>query len=84
MTLTIDLSAETEAKLRERACTLDQDVAALVAQAIEEKLAAPPANPGRVPAAKWSAEWRAWAASHRTLDNVADDSRESIYAGRGE
>jgi hypothetical protein len=32
----------------------------------------------------WSSEWRAWAASHATLPIVADDSRESIYIGRGE
>ncbi|HLN33578.1 MAG TPA: hypothetical protein VK395_37980 [Gemmataceae bacterium] len=28
--------------------------------------------------------WRTWASSHRSLPTVADDSRETIYAGRGE
>jgi hypothetical protein len=32
----------------------------------------------------WSQALREWAASHARLDTVADDSRESIYAGRGE
>jgi len=33
---------------------------------------------------QWSAKLRAWAASFPTLPHAADDSRESIYAGRGE
>lgn len=33
---------------------------------------------------QWSAELRAWAASHRNLDYVEDDSRESIYTERDE
>ncbi len=33
---------------------------------------------------EWSHELRAWAASHPASDVIADDSRESIYAGRGE
>jgi hypothetical protein len=28
--------------------------------------------------------FRVWAKSHRRLPHEADDSRESIYAGRGE
>lgn len=31
-----------------------------------------------------AAAWREWAASHRPIPVIADDSRESIYAGRGE
>jgi hypothetical protein len=37
-----------------------------------------------LPPAKWSEEWHAWAASHKRPDHVVDDSRDSIYAGRGE
>jgi hypothetical protein len=37
-----------------------------------------------MPPEQWSAEWHAWAASHPTLPHIADDSRESIYADRGE
>ena len=33
---------------------------------------------------KWSRELRAWAASHPVSTVLADDSRESIYAGRDE
>jgi hypothetical protein len=33
---------------------------------------------------EWSRELRAWAASHSLNTVAADDSRESIYEGRGE
>jgi hypothetical protein len=33
---------------------------------------------------EWSQSLRAWAASHPRLDQAADDSRDSIYEGRGE
>lgn len=32
----------------------------------------------------WAEEFRRWAAGHRRLPREADDSRESIYEGRGE
>ena len=31
-----------------------------------------------------AAAWRQWVASHKPLPIIADDSRESIYEGRGE
>lgn len=37
-----------------------------------------------MPYDQWSARLHAWAAGFPTLPQVADDSRESIYAGRGE
>jgi hypothetical protein len=33
---------------------------------------------------RWSAEWRAWTASHPERAIDLDDDRESIYAGCGE
>lgn len=35
-------------------------------------------------AQEWCERFETWAASHRHLPHEADDSRESIYAGRGE
>ena len=32
----------------------------------------------------WIARFRAWAASHPKRDIVLDDSRDTIYGGRGE
>lgn len=37
-----------------------------------------------VSAESWETALRTWAASHKALPSVADDDRESIYAGRGE
>ncbi len=33
---------------------------------------------------EWCDRFEKWAASHRDLPREADDSRDSIYAGRGE
>jgi Arc/MetJ-type ribon-helix-helix transcriptional regulator len=33
---------------------------------------------------EWCERFQAWAAGHGPLPHEADDSRESIYAGRGE
>lgn len=33
---------------------------------------------------EWCERFEAWSARHRELTHEADDSRESIYAGRGE
>ena len=36
----------------------------------------------RLSVEQWCARFEQWASSHRALPQVADDSRESIYAGR--
>jgi Arc/MetJ-type ribon-helix-helix transcriptional regulator len=33
---------------------------------------------------EWCAQFEAWAANHRAVPHEAEDSREAIYAGRGE
>jgi Arc/MetJ-type ribon-helix-helix transcriptional regulator len=33
---------------------------------------------------EWSNRFRNWLNSHKDLESIADDSRESIYFGRGE
>jgi hypothetical protein len=87
MTLQIDLTPELEAMLREQAAAVGRDVADLAREALEEKFI-PRKHAGAQPAElsleRRRAELRAWAASHRTLGYEADDSRESIYEGRGE
>jgi hypothetical protein len=35
-------------------------------------------------AEQWCQRFEAWASGHHDLAHEADDSRESIYAGRGE
>jgi hypothetical protein len=56
-----------------------QAVHAIVA--VLRRQAAPPAP---LSPEEWSRELRAGVASHPRLDTIAADSRESIYAGRGE
>lgn len=45
----------------------------------------PPAVPPNIAdPEKWARDFRAWIESHPKRDLVIDDSRETIYAGRGE
>jgi hypothetical protein len=82
MTVTISLPAKTEQVLREKAARLGQTLEAYLERLAVESAAS--ATAAERPPQEWVAEWRAWAASHRTLPHLADDSRESIYAGRGQ
>lgn len=85
MTLTLSLPPELETRLRERAAASGKDVESIVREAVEEKLAsANPSGPEGKTREQWSAELHAWAASHKPVTHFVDDSRQSIYAGRGE
>lgn len=87
MTLQIELPPETEARLREQAKAAGKDPAAFARDAIEEKLALsadPAAESPRLSVEQRITEWMAWAKSHAPLGHDVDDSRESIYEGRGE
>ena len=87
MTLHIALSPETEAQLRQRAAEAGKDPAEFAREALEEKLAGSfhtAADEAPLPADQRVAELLRWVASHRPLEHDADDSRESIYEGRGE
>ena len=48
----------------------------------QESAAARPA--GELPPDEWIARFRAWAESHPKREVIIDDSRETIYGGRGE
>ena len=87
--LNIPQSPDKEAKLRERAAAAGKDVAEYVLGVVEEDLAM--AEPAALLQAdtplntdQWMKEFSAWVASHPRLNYLADDSRDSIYAGRGE
>jgi len=86
MTLQIELTPELEARLREQAAAAGKDVATLAREAIEQTLAAadPETQPAGLSHEQWLAQWRAWTSSARPLGYLVDDSRESIYEGRGE
>lgn len=87
--INIPLSPEKEARLRERAAAAGKDVAEYVRDVLEEDLAATepvssPETPSLQKRRQWEKDLDAWAAGHPHLDTLADDSRESIYADRGE
>jgi hypothetical protein len=91
MSLTIELPVEIQEDLREKAAEHGLSVSSFVESAIRKELNAirqkeqsPISVPPSLTTEQWVAEFRAWTASHRHLPHEADDSRESIYAGRGE
>lgn len=89
MVVQIPLSDNAEAQLRAQASAAGKDIAGFVLEAVEEKLAVLDDSTDtnghtQLSSADWITRMRRWAASHRVLPHEADDSRESIYADRGE
>jgi plasmid stability protein len=91
-TLTLQLSAATEQVLREKAAragrSLELYLRDLAERAILEDVHDPappaaPAGPELTPEQK-AALWRDWCSRQPAYPIIADDSRESIYEGRGE
>jgi plasmid stability protein len=79
MPVTLNLPPETERRLREKAARSGQTLEGYL-----EALAREAAAPAALSPEEWAAQFRAWVASHQRLPALADDSRESIYEGRGE
>jgi hypothetical protein len=84
MTVTLNLSPETERRLREKAAQTGQTLEGYLEQLLVRDAEAANGTTAPPSTEEWIAAWRSWASSHQTLPHVADDSRESIYAGRGE
>jgi hypothetical protein len=93
MAVTLELPAAIEQQLKERAARLGQTLEEYLRGLALSAIAAPWHDlPGSVltyPAGFSSPEERskaihAWADSHPRVNHSVDDSRESIYAGRGE
>lgn len=87
MTIKIPLSPDTEARLRERAAEAGKDPATYAREALEEKLAASEEKATiavSMAAGQRIEEFLDWVTSHRPINHPVDDSRESIYEGRGE
>jgi phosphohistidine phosphatase SixA len=89
MTVLINLPAQTEKLLKEKAARAGQTLEAYLRELAErEATATHGTEPNSTPvsAEQWSAQWRAWANQERQLPAgiVMDDSRESIYAERSE
>ena len=85
MTFQVPLSPETEAEIRKRAAQAGKDPTDFVREAVEEKLASLESETAEPSHAIQRVErFLAWVASHRPQGRLADDSRESIYEGRGD
>ena len=89
MTLHVPLTEKSELRLREFAAAVGKDVPSVVAEAIEEKLLTLNEEMREKQSKsrdtdQWLAEFDCWVAGQRPLPYVADDSRESIYRGRGD
>lgn len=80
----IHLPPETEAMLRERAAAAGRKVEELAIETIREQLGlAEGASRSTRNHSDWVAALHAWSDSHPRRTQVVDDSRESIYEGRG-
>ena len=86
MNLNLRLSAPLEAALKNHAAAAGQDVETFVLKAVEEKLADQNGlqNHPQGSEGDFAAWLEAWINRHPTVSHSVDDSRESIYAGRGE
>lgn len=85
MTISIEIPPEIEQELRRRAEALGEDLATYVRQVVTESVneTVDPPKPKRS-AEEFARRLDAWTALHPVLDHAIDDSRESIYEGRGE
>jgi hypothetical protein len=83
MSLTLNLAPEIEQRLRNQAAQHGQSPEEYLARLVEQSLPVEPARRKRS-TEEWLAEFYAWVATHADWPADVDDSRETIYAGRGE
>jgi hypothetical protein len=81
MTLTLHLTPELEAKLRELSVSTGRMPEDLALDAIQQNLAEEPNTPV-IPYEEWARLFDDWVKSHRSRNPHVDDSRESIYPDR--
>ncbi len=89
LAMKLRLSDQAIEKLAQRADETGQDVAGVASDLIEQAVANP--VPARLTLSQRVAAWNQWVASmrkwgeqHLPAGHFVDDSRESIYDGRGE
>ena len=83
----LHLPPEIESSLRQHAAMAGMDVEQFAIKAIQTGIASKEIADDDVepiPKSTWSAEFHAWLASIPKRQTRVDDSRESIYEGRGE
>jgi predicted transcriptional regulator len=93
MTVTISLPPEVQIRLQQRAAATGKDVSTLILEAVEATvISADPVDSAAQnrPYDQWLTEFNSWMNAVASRSNAyppdfkLDDSRESIYEGRGE
>ena len=84
MSISINFKPEVEAALAKRAEIAGMDVPTLIEELVAERLADDLSKPKRLTPEEIMARVEAIANRHPGVSTFADDSRESIYDGRGE
>lgn len=85
MSLSITFPTEVESILRQRAAALGKDVNAYVREIVLDEVAEVPANEtDKASHSAFMAKLDAMIQRHGIRNGKFDDSRESIYSGRGE
>ena len=84
MNVNLELPEELDAVVRRRAAAAGQDVSTFLRQMVEENLAEEEEVASSQSVEDFAKRLDAWIALHPVLDHAIDDSRESIYSGRGE
>ena len=84
MNLKIEVPANLELLLKERAQRAGVPVELFVLQAVTDRLAESESPVSSVNAEQFSLWLAQWSDRFPKLEQIVDDSRDSIYAGRGE
>lgn len=85
MTLSIELPPDLENALRRRAEAAGEDLATFVRHVVTESLADEEEPISAISSqSEFASRLDSWIALHPVLAHAIDDSRDSIYAGRGE
>ncbi len=82
MNLTLHLTPETEAKLKEQAALSGKKPEELALEALQDKLEAESVSAPSLSTDEWLRQFDAWVSDHRSRNPRVDDSRDSIYPDR--
>jgi hypothetical protein len=82
MNLTLTLTPETEARLKEQSNLTGKKPEQLALEALQDRLSGEPVSPPSLSAEEWLHEFDAWVRGHESRNPRLDDSRESIYPDR--
>ncbi len=83
MSIILHLPRDVERRLKEAAARTGQSLETFLTR-LAEHAAREGAGTWILSCEDWESLWRAWAEGHQAMSPWADDSRESIYAGRPE